>query len=869
MHTQKHRVCLICTHGSMGHCAYTSTCMCVCVYVCVCAHVYSMQSCPIKLFLHILLTMNMTNGTHKTQLTREKRRLGWRQQGVAVLPEELAGRKKLDWCDSVAWCCTPGQHTTVSTRQSVLSNDVVHLVNTLLCQHVSLFHHMILHTWSSHYCVKMSVCFITWCCTPGQHTTVSTCQSVLSHDVAHLVNTLLCQHVSVLSHDGVHLVNTLLYPHVCLQCHMILNSWSGKFSKMQQFTNKDYTLSKLPYFTHPVPCQSCHIYPQTQYPVKVAMLTCKESTLSKLPHFTLTVSCQSSHTSPTNTVPYQSCHTSPTNTIPYQSCHTVPCWSWSTTSGDTLHPQTQYLVKVGSVLCGNTLHPQTQYLVTQYLVKVGVHQVVTHVTHKHSTLSKLSASSGDTLHPQTQYLVKVGVHQVLAALALCHRGLLVSVPPSHAEDDQGRWLLLQLLQCWHSSIGSHLGAHLLHTCQDWAQESDTFTHTYHSCLLTTLWMRTNRLASSWSLPPTEIHRDWAQIHFTHTYHSCLLTTLWMRTNRLASSWSLPPTEIHRDWAQIHFTHTYHSCLLTTLWMRTNRLASSWSLPPTEIHRDWAQIHFTHTYHSCLLTTLWMRTNRLASSWSLPPTEIHRDWAQIHFTHTYHSCLLTTLWMRTNRLASSWSLPPTEIHRDWAQIHFTHTYHSCLLTTLWMRTNRQTTSWSLPPTKMCQEWVQTHFGHIYQRCLQSSDLKQLFPKRTLQSTACKRTNWPLLDSAHATTKPPKQSLSFTVDCGDWTCWAWPQWTSDYTGQVNRPGQMNTDRWIHWISEHIRQVTTLSDKWSLFISPDFIRQHGSSCMNRIRTPLRRLNFKTCPGLSTDNCFQSKTKGWDRNTLVVKTH
>ena len=170
--------------------------------------------------------------------------------------------------------------------------------------------------------------------------------------------------------------------------------------------------------------------------------------------------------------------------------------------------------------------------------------------------------------------------------------------------------------------------------------------------------------------------------------------------------------------------------------------------------------------------------------------------------------------------------------------------------------------------MCQEWAQTHSGHIYQRCLQSSDLKQLFPKRTLQSTVCKRTNRPLLDSAHATTKPPKQSLSFTVDCGDWTCWAWPQWTSDHTGQVNRPGQMNTsDRWTHWISEHIRQVTTLSDKWSLFTGPDFIQRHGSSCMNRIRTHLRRLNFKTCQGLSTDNCFQSKTE--DSNTLVVKTH
>ena len=189
-----------------------------------------------------------------------------------------------------------------------------------------------------------------------------------------------CQ--SVLSHDGVHLVNTLLCPHVCLQCHMILYCWSGKFSKMQQFTNKDYTLSKLPYFTHPGPCQSCHIYPQTQFPVKVAMLTCKESTLSKLPHFTHIHSTLSKLPYlPTNTIPYQSCHTSPTNT--------VPCQSWSTTSGDTLHPQTQYLVKVGSVLCSNTLHPQTQYLVTQYRIKVGVHQAVTHFTHKHSTLSKL------------------------------------------------------------------------------------------------------------------------------------------------------------------------------------------------------------------------------------------------------------------------------------------------------------------------------------------------------------------------------------------------------------------------------------------------------------------------------------------------
>ena len=531
----------------------------------------------------------------------------------------------------VTWCCTPGQYTTVSTCQSVLSNDVAHLVNTLLCQHVSLFYHMMLHTWSTHYCVNMSVCFITWCCTPGQHTTVSTCQSVLSHDVAHLVNTLLCQHVSlfyhmmlytwskhycvnmsvcfitwcctpgqhttvstcqsVLSHDVVHLVKTLLCQHVSLFYHMMVYTWSTHYCVHMSVCNVTWyctaglvnsqRCNNLP--TKIIPYQSCHTSP-TQYPVRVAIFTHKHSTLSKLPCLPAkkvpchschtspiyTVPCQSCHTSPTNTIPCQTCHTSPTNTIPNQSCHTsptntVPCQSWSTTSGDTLHPQTQYLVKVGSVLCSNTLHPQTQYLVTkyrikvgvhqavthfthkhstlsklecikwwhtsptntvpcqswsassgdtlhpqtQYLVKVGVHQVVTHFTHKHSTLSKLecikwwhtsptntvpcqswSASSGDTLHPQTQYLVKVGVHQVLAALALCHRGLLVSVPPSHAEDDQGRWLLLQLLQCWHSSVGSHLGAHLLHTHQNWAQIH--FTHTYHSCLLSTLWMRTNR-----------------------------------------------------------------------------------------------------------------------------------------------------------------------------------------------------------------------------------------------------------------------------------------------------------------------------------------------------------------------------------------
>ena len=74
--THKNTECASSAHMVQWAIVPTRAHVCVCVYVCVCAHVYSMQSCPIKLFLHILLTMNMTNGTHKTQLTREKRRLG-------------------------------------------------------------------------------------------------------------------------------------------------------------------------------------------------------------------------------------------------------------------------------------------------------------------------------------------------------------------------------------------------------------------------------------------------------------------------------------------------------------------------------------------------------------------------------------------------------------------------------------------------------------------------------------------------------------------------------------------------------------------------------------------------------------------------
>ena len=313
----------------------------------------------------------------------------------------------------VKWCCTPGQHTTVSTCQSVFSHDVAHLVNTLLCQHVSLFHHMMLHIWSTHYCVNMLVCFLTWHCTPGQHTTVSTCQSILSHDVAHLVNTLLCQHVSfitrcctpgqhttvstcqsVLSHDGVHLVNMSV-------CNVTWYCTAGLVnSQTPQFTNKDYTLSKLPRL--------------------------------------------------------------PTNT--------VPCQSW-TTSGDTLHPQKQYLVKVGSVSCGNTLQPQTQYLVTQYHIKVGVHQVVTHFTHKHSTLSKLEC-----------------IKSLQLLLSVTGAFWWVFLPPMLkmtrgddfccsccSADTVPLDLILEPISCTHVRI------EFRHT-----------SHTYHSCSLTTLWMRTNR-----------------------------------------------------------------------------------------------------------------------------------------------------------------------------------------------------------------------------------------------------------------------------------------------------------------------------------------------------------------------------------------